>query len=36
MQTQTQVMARLVRQGLITRENALQWSNKPDELRRML
>jgi twitching motility protein PilT len=36
MQTQTQVMARLVRQGIITRDDAIQWSNKQDELIRML
>jgi Tfp pilus assembly pilus retraction ATPase PilT len=36
MQTQTQVMVRLVRQGVITREDAIQWSNKQDELIRML
>ncbi len=36
MQTQTQVMVKLVREGVITKEHALQWSNKPDELRRLL
>ena len=33
MQTQTQELVRLVRQGLIDKRTALQYSNKPDELR---
>ena len=32
MQTQTQELVRLVRQGLIDKRTALQYSNKPDEL----
>ncbi|WP_456456186.1 type IV pilus twitching motility protein PilT [Nitratifractor sp.] len=36
MQTQNQVMLRLLRQGLISRETALQYSNRPDELRKQL
>jgi len=36
MQTQTQVMVELVRRGAISVETALQFSNKRDELERML
>ena len=36
MQTQTQVMLRLVRNGTISRETAVQYSNRQDELRKML
>ncbi len=36
MQTQTQVMAKLVRNGTISKENALQFSNRQDELRKLL
>ncbi len=36
MQTQNQVMLRLLRQGLISRETALQYSNRPDELKKQL
>ena len=32
MQTQTQVMLKFVREGLISRDDALQYSNKQDEL----
>jgi twitching motility protein PilT len=32
MQTQTQILIKLRKQGLITREDALQYANKPDEL----
>jgi len=33
MQTQTQVLVQLVRKGLVSKQTALQYSNKPDELR---
>ncbi len=33
MQTQTQVLERLVRNGVITKEIAVQFANKPDELK---
>ena len=33
MQTQTQVLERLVKNGVITKNIAVQFSNKPDELR---
>ncbi len=33
MQTQTQALASLVRSGLISRDTAIQFANKPDELR---
>ncbi|SFV71853.1 Twitching motility protein PilT [hydrothermal vent metagenome] len=36
MQTQSQVMLKLLKSGLITKENALQYSNKPDELKKNL
>ena len=36
MQTQTQVMANLVRRGIVTKEIALQFSNKPDELKKLI
>ena len=36
MQTQTQVMVRLVRNGSISKETAIQFSNKQDELLKML
>ncbi len=36
MQTQTQVMLRLVRNGTISRDTAIQFSNRQDELRKML
>jgi twitching motility protein PilT len=32
MQTQTQVMLRYIREGMISRDNAIQYSNKQDEL----
>jgi len=32
MQTQTQILIKLRKQGLITKEDALQYANKPDEL----
>ncbi len=32
MQTQTQVMLKYVREGLVSRENAVQYANKPDEM----
>jgi twitching motility protein PilT len=34
MQTQTQILIKLIQQNLITREDALQYSNKPDELKK--
>jgi twitching motility protein PilT len=34
MQTQTQVLIKLKQKGLITREHALQYSNKPEELKK--
>ena len=36
MQTQTQIMAKLVRNGTISKETALQFSNRQDELRKLL
>ena len=36
MQTQTQVMLKYVREGAISRENAIQYSNKPDEMLKAL
>ncbi len=36
MQTQAQVMVRELKNGTITKEHALQYSNKPDELKRQL
>ncbi|MDY0195339.1 MAG: type IV pilus twitching motility protein PilT [Sulfurovaceae bacterium] len=36
MQTQTQVLVSLVKQGIISKENAIQYSNKPDELFKLL
>ncbi len=33
MQTQTQVLVQLVRSGLVSKQTAIQYSNKPDELR---
>ncbi len=36
MQTQTQVMLKYVREGLISRENAIQYANKPDEMLKAL
>jgi len=34
MQTQTQILLKLRKQGLISREDALQYANKPEELRK--
>lgn len=34
MQTQTQILLKLRKQGLITKEDALQYANKPDELQK--
>ena len=34
MQTQGQVLIKLLQQGIITREHAIQYSNKPDELKK--
>jgi len=34
MQTQTQILVKLIQQNLVTREHALQYSNKPDELKK--
>ena len=34
MQTQTQVLLKLLNGHIITREDALQYSNKPDELKK--
>ncbi len=36
MQTQTQVMLKYVREGLISRDNAIQYSNKQDEMLKAL
>lgn len=36
MQTQTQVLLSMVKQGIISRENAIQYSNKQDEIMKML
>jgi len=36
MQTQTQAMVKLVRGGIVSRDIALQYSNKPDELRGLI
>ncbi|MCK5854846.1 MAG: PilT/PilU family type 4a pilus ATPase, partial [Sulfurovaceae bacterium] len=36
MQTQAQVMLRLLKAGTITQEHAIQYSNKPDELKKQL
>jgi len=36
MQTQSQVMVRLLKNGLISKEHAIQYSNKPDELKKQL
>jgi twitching motility protein PilT len=36
MQTQAQVMLRLAKAGTITKEHAIQYSNKPDELKKQL
>jgi len=36
MQTQTQVMKKLVLDGVVDRETALQFSNKPDELKNLI
>ena len=36
MQTQTQVLVKLVRGGVVSRDTALQYSNKPDELRGLI
>jgi len=36
MQTQTQEFVRLVKGGVISRQTALQYSNKPDELRNLI
>jgi len=33
MQTQTQVLEKLVRNGIVTKEIAMQYANKPDELK---
>ncbi|SFV70630.1 Twitching motility protein PilT [hydrothermal vent metagenome] len=34
MQTQTQILIKLRKQGIISKENALQYANKPDELKK--
>jgi twitching motility protein PilT len=36
MQTQSQVMLKLLKSGLITKEHAIQYSNKPDELKKSI
>ena len=36
MQTQTQAMVKLVRGGVVSRDTAMQYSNKPDELRGLI
>jgi len=36
MQTQTQVMKRLLQEGSISRETAIQFSNRPDEIKKAL
>ena len=34
MQTQTQILIKLIKQGIISKEDALQYANKPDELKK--
>jgi len=36
MQTQTQALVNLVKQGVISRENAFQFANKPDEIAKLV
>jgi len=36
MQTQTQVLKKLVLDGVVDRETALKYSNKPDELKNLI
>ena len=36
MQTQTQIMLKYVREGVISRDNAIQYANKPDEMLKAL
>jgi twitching motility protein PilT len=36
MQTQTQVLVSLLKQGVISKENAIQFSNRPDELLKLM
>jgi twitching motility protein PilT len=36
MQTQTQVLKGYVQNGLVSKETAIQYSNKPDELKKVL
>ena len=36
MQTQTQVLVKLVKQNLITKEDAIQYATKPDEVKRQI
>jgi twitching motility protein PilT len=36
MQTQSQVMVKLFKSGLITKDHAIQYSNKPDELKKII
>ncbi len=36
MQTQTQIMLKYVREGIVSRENAIQYANKPDEMLKAL
>jgi len=36
MQTQTQVLVDFVKKGVITKENAIQFSNRPDEVKKIL
>ena len=36
MQTQTQVLANLVKQSIISRENAFQYANNPDEMAKLI
>jgi len=34
MQTQTQILTKLIKQGIISKEDAVQYANKPDELKK--
>jgi twitching motility protein PilT len=36
MQTQTQVLLKLLKQNLISKEHAMQYSNKPDEIKKAI
>jgi len=36
MQTQTQILTKLIKQGIISKEDAVQYANKPDELKKSI